>query len=329
MALGRLDAAGGAEEGARADHPSRVPAAECVDCGTVAPADASRCGCGGALRSAALPEVVAGKFRVERVLGRGGMGVVYRAADLGLGRPVALKTLPRLSAAAAARLRQEAQSMASVSHPALATIHGVESWQGAPILVIELLAGGTLADRLRHGAVPIPFAVATAREIARCLAHLHRHGLLHRDIKPSNIGFDAHGQAKLLDFGLAQLLDDGEARASDAGRPPGQTGSDLVSRIAGTPAYLPPEALEGVKPTAAFDLWAIGITLYEMVTGRHPFSPAASIDDTLVLVRRARVPDARSLRPDCPPDLAVFLARALARAPTARFADAEAFGSGL
>ena len=133
------------------------------------------------------------------------MGVVYKGHDLTLDRVVALKTLPRLSAGEAAQLRREARAMASVEHPHLAHIYGAEAWRGAPVLVLEHLPGGTLADRVTAGAIPIAHVVTAGRAIAQALRHLHGLGMLHRDVKPSNIGYAAGDVPKLMDFGLAKL----------------------------------------------------------------------------------------------------------------------------
>ncbi len=133
------------------------------------------------------------------------MGVVYKGHDLTLDRVVALKTLPRLSAGEATQLRREARAMASVEHPHLASIYGAETWRGAPVLVLEHLPGGTLADRVAAGSIPIAHVVTAGRAIAQALRHLHGLGMLHRDVKPSNIGYAAGDVPKLMDFGLAKL----------------------------------------------------------------------------------------------------------------------------
>src|SRR5215204_940206 len=257
-------------------------------------------------------------------LGAGGMGVVYRARDLTLGREVALKTLPRLTAAAADRLTREAQSMARVGATTLAAIYGVERWRGSPVLVIELLEGGTLAERLSAGALPIEEAVSIAREILGCLESLHEGGLVHRDIKPANIGFTASGQLKLLDFGLAAIGEPAEFE-KEAGAE--RFGDDLsaFTSVAGTPLYLPPEAFEGAAPRPAFDLWAAAMVLYETIAGRHPWRGHA----TMRFNRRARIPEIRSIRPACPRQLSKLFARALSNAPEKRPAGAKQFAMQL
>ena len=220
--------------------PAEDAALECVRCGRLSE-PATQCPCGGELIPALLPRRLAGKFDVRRRLGAGGMGVVYLARDVTLGRDVALKTLPRRSGDAVSHLKDEARAMAALDHPALATIYGLEVWRGTPVLVVEHLAGGTLADRLARGTLPRADVLALGLRLADALLYMHARGLLHRDVKPSNIGFSADGVAKLLDFGL-----------SDAG-----------GSLAGTPAYLPPETLAGATPDAAVDLWGLAVVLSE------------------------------------------------------------------
>jgi serine/threonine-protein kinase len=164
--------------------------------------------------------VLAGKFEVEQQIGAGGMGVVYRGRDLTLNRPVAMKVLPRVGASAATRLRREARAMAALQHAHLAVIHAMESWRGAPVLVLEYLAGGTLADRIQHGPLPVSDVLSIFIATTDVVRHIHDAGYLHRDIKPSNLGFTLHGAPKLLDFGLAQMIADvseGPAAASVTG----------------------------------------------------------------------------------------------------------------
>lgn len=216
---------------------------------------------------AALPARLADKFVLERRLGAGGMGIVYLARDISLDRDVALKTLPHLAAGAVARLRDEARAMATLNHQSLAVIYGLEEWRRTPVLVVEYLPNGTLAQRLTRGpftpAEMIPLGIA----LARALIYMHARGVLHRDLKPSNIGFTAAGTPKLLDFGLAVLTEPafGEDTADT-------TLSHPVR--AGTSAYLPPEAFAGAPATATFDLWALSLVLREAITGVNPLAEA-------------------------------------------------------
>ena len=185
------------------------PAVECPVCRSVTEAGAPpECACGSAYVTTEVPKRLAGKFRLTRRLGAGGMGAVYLARDLRLERDVAIKILTARSLGRLRGLTREAWAMATVTHPAVAQIHGVEVWRGRPCLVVEFLAGGTLEDRLRDGPLAPAQAVSVVARLADALAALHEKGVLHGDIKPSNIGFTAEGAPKLLDFGLAHAVDD-------------------------------------------------------------------------------------------------------------------------
>jgi serine/threonine-protein kinase len=275
------------------------------------------CDCGGETVPAAIPAVLNGKFRLEKVAGRGGMGVVYAARDLSLGRAVALKTLPRLSADLSLRLRQEARAMASLMHPHLALIFGAETWRGVPVLVLEYLAGGTLADRM-SGRLAAAEAVAVARDVALALQALHREGLVHRDVKPSNVGFTERGVVKLLDFGLAQLLEPGGGTAlgGPVVRPGARAELTPHDRVVGTPLYLSPEALAGRPPSPAQDAWALGLVLHEAIAGRHPCHDGGGDVRWSDLGRTP--PDVREWAPDCPPGVARLLGELLAADPRRR-----------
>jgi hypothetical protein len=246
---------------------------ECIACGRVLPGDPAVCTCGGRTTPSVVPHSLAGKFTVVNQLGRGGMGVVYRALDTALGRTVAIKTLPRIAPEHAARLRREARTMATLAHPNLATLFGLETWRGTPMLVVEYLPGGTLADRLRHGPFELADWLPVAYGILEGLAHVHGKGLLHRDLKPSNIGFTAEGVPKLLDFGLAQLAGIAiNQEAGDAAVAPGDRNVMMTDRRVGTPVYMSPEAIRGESPDAGFDLWAFAVVMLEALTGRALFT---------------------------------------------------------
>jgi len=280
-------------------------AAECPRCGRVAATVADACECGSARRPATVPPVVAGKYRVERRIGAGGMGVVYKARDVGLDRTVALKTLPGLSPEAGERLRHEAQMMASVIHPNLATIFSLERWRNTPILVVEFLEGGTLAARIRVEPQPIEDVLRLGVALASALQHLHERRVLHGDLKPSNIAFSATGVPKLLDFGVARFLSAvGNPLAAPQGsaeaRPLATQSLALAgAMVAGTPLYFSPEAARGSDEHDDFDLWALAVVLYEAIAGTHPFL-APTIGEVLDKVRAASVPPLQEFRPDCP-----------------------------
>jgi hypothetical protein len=304
---------------------------ECLACGRVFAADVNTCiDCRKTTVPMTIPARLHGKFTVVRRLGAGAMGVVYLAHDDALDRPVALKTLPRILPEAVQRLRREARAMASVSHPAVATIHGVESWRAAPVLVVEFLAGGTLADRLRHGPIAEAEVVAIARQVLGGLSHLHRSGLLHRDLKPSNVGFTADGAAKVLDFGLSRLVVSGPRAGSLFGRDhdgvvrdEGSLGID-ASRLAGTPLYMSPEVLEGHEPDPGLDLWALAIVMREALAGRHPWA-GLGVEEVLRRIREVGAPEPAADAPRCSVVLSALLARVLARDPKRRPQTADEF----
>ena len=246
------------------------PARECPQCGCLAAAAAaSGCACGSEYVETQVPEVLTGKYRLTRRLGSGGMAAVYAARDTQLQRDVAIKSLPGISVAQLMALRSEAWTMATVAHPALAQIYGIESWRGRPFLVVEFLAGGTLADRLRRGPIAPPRAVAITAALAEALAALHEARYLHRDIKPGNIAFTSDGSPKLLDFGLAGAMDD-------------------AAMVGGTPHYASPEVLSGRPADEADDVWSLCVVLYEMVSGRHPFA-GAGVDEVTDRILRQRM----------------------------------------
>lgn len=331
-----------------AGTPERVedqeaPALQCARCGWVDDRFVPVCAkCGGAMRDALLPIVLKGKFRVERQLGAGGMGVVYLAHDLTLHRRVALKTLPRVSPEEAAQLRREARSMASLDHANLAVIHGSEGWRGLPVLVLEFLPGGTLADRIRTSRLPPQAVMTLGRDMAGALHHLHRAGLLHRDVKPSNIGFAADGVPKLLDFGLARLLTrvpdaalepdavtaTASARLALQNAQPGRSSAATRGNLAGTIAYMSPEAIALAAPDPSFDLWSLAVTLFEAATGTNPFA-GTDVYDTIHRVTAEGAPDVCDVLPECPEGLARFFRLSLARQRDHRPATALEFAAAL
>jgi hypothetical protein len=296
------------------------PAEECLDCGVLLASGAASCSCGGALAHAPVPLTLRQAFRFERRLGAGGMGVVYRAADLSLKRAVAIKTLPRVSPLRAERLRDEARTMARLQHPHLATIHGVETWRGTPLLVVEFLPDGTLADRLRTGPLSLEAVIGLGLRLSDALEHIHHADMVHCDIKPSNIGFSAGGTVKLLDFGLAQwfsaaddaapgaLLTQAADLATTHTLTMGSPSRPASGRFAGTPLYMAPEALEAQRPTPLFDLWSAAVVLYEALAGHHPFA-GGTTDQVLTRIRRGECVGLDQLRAQYPPQCVDALAR--------------------
>jgi hypothetical protein len=312
------------------------PATECERCGRVHPPDVLLCPCGGELKPTIVPYVLAAKFQFERRLGRGGMGVVYRAVDLDLGRQVAIKTLPRIGPEDASRLRREAKAMAAVHHENLAVIFGAETWLGTPMLVVELLAGGSLAAVLRSGALPCARALDIGIALAKGVEHLHEAGILHCDIKPSNIGFTQKDVPKLLDFGLARILREGIVGdiTTHTAVPLERSGAGSVPRAldtrvgAGTPLYMSPEAFEGHPPGPAFDVWSLSVVLFEAIAGAPPFR-GVSVSAITEAVLHGDLPDLRTFNDGCPRSVAEFFNRALSRQITDRPATAAQLGAAL
>ena len=297
---------------------SRV-ADQCETCGLVHPAGAAHCReCSGRLVAARLPDRL-NEFHVQRLIGRGGMGVVYLAKDRGLSRAVALKTLPHISPGHVRRLRHEARAMASLQHPHLAMIYGLETWRDTPILVVEYFPRGTLADRLRRGRLSVRETCQLGLDMGAALEYLHKRRLLHRDIKPSNIGLTDDDVPKLLDFGLSRVIgrrtpplpgDAADSTATDVTIGTEDLNLSLSHQVVGTAAYLSPEAVRGEPPSVAFDLWSLSVTLYEALTGTHPFRRSTVFETVNEIVTR-EAPDARQVRPDCPAGLADLLAECL------------------
>ena len=269
-----------------------------------------------------------GSYEVVSAIGAGGMGEVYRAHDLKLGRSVALKVLPAAFAADSDRLvrfEREAQLLASLNHPHIAAIYGLEEATPVRALVLELVDGDTLADRLAREsgasapALPIEEAISIGRQIADALDAAHEQGIVHRDLKPSNIKVRADGTVKVLDFGLAKLAVPVSPTAigSTVTAPPMQT---EVGMILGTPAYMAPEHARGLPADKRSDMWAFGCILYEMLTGRRLFDGEHS-SDTIALVL-TKDPDWRALPITLPSAIRTLLRRCLERDSHRRLGDA-------
>ena len=301
-----------------------APAAfECPACTRLSRPDAAACACGSPLVVASAPYVLRGVYRLERRIGTGGMGVVYLARDLDLDRPVAVKTLPRVTSGGVARLRAEARAMAAIVHPNLAVVHGIETWRGIPFLVEEYLPGGTLADALAQGPSTVGDALDLGITLADVLACLHDAGIVHRDVKPSNIGFTLAGVVKLLDFGLARLVGAAAAESEDSTTGDADRAGSVRSsehKLVGTPPYMAPEALLGHRPQPAFDLWSLAVVLYESLTGRRPFRGR----DAGQIVIPDGAPPPSALRAECAGDVDGYFARAFSPDAASRQPDAKA-----
>ena len=228
-----------------------------------------------------------GQYEVLAPLGSGGMGEVYRARDTKLGRDVALKVLPdafTLDRERIARFKREAQVLASINHPNIAAIYGVEDSTNVYALVLELVEGETLADRIAHGPVPLAEAMPIANQIAEALEAAHERGIIHRDLKPANIALRPDGTVKVLDFGLAKALDVAPG-SSDPSLSPTFTTPAMtqVGVILGTAAYMSPEQARGRSVDHRADIWAFGVVLFEMLTGQR-LHPGETVSDTLASV---------------------------------------------
>ena len=239
------------------------------------------------------------------------MGQVWQATDTQLNRQVALKILPDAFADdpdRLARFKREAQILASLNHPNIAAIYGIEEAEGTRALVLELVDGPTLADRITKGPIPLDEALPIAKQIAEALEAAHEAGVIHRDLKPANIKVREDGTVKVLDFGLAKALD--PSPASDPSESPTLTAAATqMGVILGTAAYMSPEQARGSGADRRADIWAFGVVLYEMVTGRRLFE-GATVSDTLASVLKTE-PDWSALSSDTPPAMKRLLRRCL------------------
>ena len=273
-----------------------------------------------------------GPYRVESLLGVGGMGEVYRATDTGLGRQVAIKILPADVSAdpeRLARLKREARILASLNHPNIGAIYGLETLAGPTGsllgLVLELVEGPTLAEKLEAGRLPVDEALALARQIAEALDAAHQQGIVHRDLKPANIKVRDDGTVKVLDFGLAKVADRGAVEDTATVRPPADAATITTPAMTaagislGTAAYMSPEQAKGRPADKRSDVWAFGCVLYEMLTGRPPFS-GEGVAEVLVSVL-TKEPDWQALPSTVPQPLRTLLQRCLVKDRRHRVAD--------
>jgi hypothetical protein len=271
-----------------------------------------------------------GAYEILSLLGSGGMGEVYRARDAKLNRDVAIKVLPDAFAHdpdRLARLEREARTLATLNHPHIAQIYGFEDSSGVHALVLELVEGSTLADRLARGPTPLDEALPIARQIAEALEAAHDQGIVHRDLKPSNIKVRPDGTVKILDFGLAKAIEGsrGEAPAAPAGvelssqSMPTLTAMTGIGTVVGTAPYMAPEQARGKPIDKRADIWAFGVVTYELLTGVSLFQ-ADSVADTIALVV-ARDPDWSKLPAAVPHDVTQLLRRCLTKEPRERLRD--------
>jgi len=265
-----------------------------------------------------------GVYDIAAQIGVGGMGEVYRATDTTLKRQVAIKILPSSLAADAdrlARFQREAEVLASLNHPNIAAIHGLEESDGIKALVMELVEGPTLADRIAQGAVPLDEALPIAKQIALALEAAHDRAIVHRDLKPANIKIRADGTVKVLDFGLAKAMDPTGVMSPGGSQSPTITTPAMTQAgvILGTAAYMSPEQARGKVVDKRADIWAFGCVLYEMLVGRRVFD-GDEVSDTLAFVL-TKDPDWNALPADTPAAIRRLLRRCLVKDRSNRLPD--------
>jgi serine/threonine protein kinase len=260
-------------------------------------------------------------FEVVQKVGAGGMGDVYRARDRRLNRDVAIKVLSRDAASDPERLtrfREEAKAISALNHPNVLTLHEIGQVKHGPYIVTELVKGRTVRDMLSEGPLSPAQALEIATQTALGLAAAHNANIIHRDVKPENLMVTPSGNVKILDFGLAKLSETPDG--SGGGRKsPSLT---LPGGVVGTPAYMSPEQLHGLRPDSRSDIYALGTVLYEMLTGTHPFR-RSTVAATLRAILEETPPSLRSLGPGIPHQLPSIIERATAKDPDARFRSAE------
>ena len=273
-----------------------------------------------------------GAYEIIGKLGEGGMGEVWRATDSKLKREVAIKVLPEAFADDAerlARFEREAQVLAQLQHPNIASIYGLEESSGIRALVMELVEGEDLAERLKRGMLPLDETLAVARQIAEALEAAHEKGIVHRDLKPANVKFTADGKVKVLDFGLAKAMDPpaGSTSAADLARSPTLMNSPTMTAaqgtqlgvILGTAAYMSPEQARGQAVDKRADIWSFGVVLHEMLSGRSLFA-ADTVTDTLAGVLKNEI-DLAKLPAGTPASVRRLVRRCLERNPKDRLHD--------
>jgi serine/threonine-protein kinase len=262
-----------------------------------------------------------GAYRIEQFVGCGGMGEVYLARDTTLGRGVAIKVLPAAVLADPLwlkRLEREARVLASLNHPNIGAIYGVEHADGVHGLVLEFVDGPTLADRIARGPIPLNEALDIARQIAQALEAAHERGIIHRDIKPSNISLTRDGVVKVLDFGLAKSVG-GDAFSPHATHSPTVMTMTREGSLIGTAAYMSPEQARGLAVDRRTDIWAFGCVLFEMLTGRCAFQ-GDDVGQTLASVLKD-TPEWHLLPPEVPPRTQLLLQRCLEKDSRARLGE--------
>ena len=248
-----------------------------------------------------------GPYEIAAQIGAGGMGEVYQAHDTKLGRDVAIKVLPEAFAHDPERLsrfQREAKMLAALNHPNIATIYGLEQSNGTSYLVMELVSGETLQQRiLREGAVPIEEALAICKQITEALEAAHEKGIIHRDLKPANVKVTPEGKVKVLDFGLAKAFAGDAANEDPSNSPTLSMAATMHGVILGTAAYMSPEQARGKAVNKATDIWAFGCVLYELLCGHQAFEGEDVTEILAAVVKTepdwSRLPEARRQQYEC------------------------------
>jgi len=258
-----------------------------------------------------------GQYEIGRQLGQGGMATVYLARQKSIGRTVAIKVMPRYflhEPSFLQRFEREVKVIAELQHPRVLPVYDYGQMNDRPFIVMAYMPGGTLADRIKQGPLPLDEVVRLVNQIAEGLDHAHNKGVIHRDFKPSNVLLDENGNAYLSDFGIAKITESTVQL----------TGSGIV----GTPAYMAPEMADRGVVTPAVDVYALGVTLYQMLTGRFPYQGETPLR---VMMAHATepVPDVRLIRPDLPEAVAEVVKRAMAKNPDDRYASAGELAEAL
>jgi serine/threonine protein kinase len=265
-----------------------------------------------------------GSYELGVQIGAGGMGEVYQAHDTKLERDVAIKILPEAFAHDPERLsrfQREAKMLASLNHPNIATIHGLEQSNGTSYLVMELVSGETLHERIkREGALPIDEALKVCIQVAEALEAAHEKGIIHRDLKPANVKVTSEGKVKVLDFGLAKAFAGDVVDSNPSQSPTLSAVATMQGVLLGTAAYMSPEQARGKAVDKRTDIWAFGCVLYELLTGKQAFN-GEDITDILAAVVRAE-PDWQALPAGTPVQVRALLRRCLQKDKTLRLRDA-------
>ena len=263
-----------------------------------------------------------GNFILAAQIGKGGMGEVYKAKDQKLGRDVAIKVLPEEFAKDAdrvARFQREAKLLASLNHPNIAAIYGLEESDGTHFLVLELIEGDTLADRIKGGPIPVEESLKLALQIAEALEAAHEKGVIHRDLKPANIKVTPDEKVKVLDFGLAKAFAGEQENLNLSNSPTLSAAATQQGIILGTAAYMSPEQASGETTDKRTDIWAFGVVLFEMLTGRSLFE-GNNVSQTLASVIKSE-PEWQTLPRNLHPRIRLLLERCLEKEPPNRYHD--------